>query len=266
MIIEKTRLSENALLTAYIADDTGYKRDGLLVIPGGGYNNVCADIEGEPIALAFLGKGVNTFVLEEYSVAENALFPNSLIDASLAMKHIKDNADKYNIDKERVFACGFSAGGHLCASLGILWNLDAIYEKIDMERGYNKPKGIIPCYPVISGITDTHMGSIRNLCGKENPSLAELEAVSVETFVDENSAPAFIMHTANDHLVPVINSIVLAAAYSKVKVPFALHIFPDAPHGVALGNEITKRDREEYLKPDIAQWVDMAHYWMKELK
>ena len=264
MLIEKTRLNENALLTAYIADDTGYKRDGLLIIPGGGYNNVCKETEGEPVALAFLGKGVNTFVLEEYSVAENALFPNSLIDASLAMKHIKDNADKYNIEKERVFACGFSAGGHLCASLGVLWKLDAIYEKIDMERGYNKPKGIIPCYPVVSGITDTHLGSIKNLCGKEDTVF--LYGSGAETFVDEESAPAFIFHTANDHLVPVVNSLVLAAAYSKAKVPFALHIFPDAPHGVALGNEITRRDKEEYVKPDIAQWVDMAHYWMKGIK
>ncbi len=266
MLLEKIKLSETAELTAYIADDTGYKRDGLLIIPGGGYNNVCKEREGEPVALAFLGKGVNTFVLEAYAVAENAKFPNPLIDASLAMKHIKDNADKYGIDKERVFACGFSAGGHLCASLGILWHLDEIYEKIKMEKGYNKPKGIIPCYPVVSGITDTHLGSFQNLCGKESPAFAELEAVSVETFVDENSAPAFIMHTANDAVVPVDNSLVLAAAYNKAKVPFALHIFPDAPHGVALGNKITECGKEEYVKPDIEQWVDMALYWMKGVK
>ena len=266
MFIEKIKLNDNALLTAYIADDTGYKRDGLLVIPGGGYSNICSNREGEPIALAFLGKGVNAFVLEQYSVAKNAKFPNPLIDACLAMKHIKDNADKYGIDKDRVFAAGFSAGGHLCACLGTMWHLDFIYEKIQMEKGYIKPKGIIPCYPVISGLTNTHINSFRMLSGKESPTLAELEALSVETYVDENSSPAFIFHTANDQVVPVDNALIFAAAYNKAKVPFALHIFPDAPHGVALGNEITKCGKEEWVKPDIEKWVDMALYWMKGVK
>ena len=264
MFIEKIKLNENTTLTAYIGD-TGYKRDAVLVIPGGGYCCVCADREGEPVALAFLGKGINAFVLDSYSINENAVFPNPLIDASLAMKHIKDNADKYSIDKDRVFACGLSAGGHLCAALGSLWHLDLIYEKINMEYGYNKPKGIIPCYPVING-EYPHLGSFQNLTGKEAPSKEELESVSIDRFVSEKSVPAFITHTANDQVVPVENALLLAMAYSKANIPFALHVFPDSPHGSALGNKITSKGKEEWIKKDIEQWVDMALYWMEELK
>ncbi len=265
MYIEEIRLSENALLVAYIADDMGYKRDGLLIIPGGGYKIISDLREGSSIALDFLGKGLNCFVLKEYSLNENAKFPQPLIEASLAMKHIKDNADRYGIDKERIFAIGFSAGGHLCASLGNMWYIDEIYKEIDMEFGYNKPKGIIPCYPVISG-DHPHLGSFQMLTGKESPTKKELDSVSVDNFVSEKSSPAFIMHTANDGVVPVENSLLLAMAYSKNKIPFELHIFPDGTHGIALANEITSNGNADYLKKEVEQWPVLALDWIRRIK
>ena len=123
MIFKKIQLDkddENIYLEAYIADKTeGFTRNAILVIPGGGYGSVCSDREGEPIAMAFMPYGYNAFVLH-YSVASvnKRTFPSQLIEASKAMKHIKDNAKEYNIDPERVFVTGFSAGGHLAATLG----------------------------------------------------------------------------------------------------------------------------------------------------
>lgn len=110
---------DDAYLEAYIADKVGdFTRKAIVVIPGGGYSNVCADREGEPIAMAFLPYGYNAFVLH-YTVNKKP-FPFHLIQASKAMKHIKDNANEHNVDTSRIFVAGFSAGGHLAASLGTM--------------------------------------------------------------------------------------------------------------------------------------------------
>ena len=161
---------ESIYLDALIADPTpSYTRRAILVIPGGAYQNVCAGHEGEPIGLAFMAHGYNAFVLH-YSVARVRPFPAQLIEASLAVKHIKDNAERYGIDPNEVFAVGFSAGGHLACSLGVLWHLPEIYEQTGMPYGYNRVKGIILGYPVITGEGRTHWGTHCNLWCTDTPS------------------------------------------------------------------------------------------------
>ena len=265
MIFKSVKLVEgkdNVKLDCYIADKTeGFTRKAILVIPGGGYGCICSSREGEPIAHAFMPYGFNAFVLH-YSVGEaNCQKWNPLIEASLAMKHIKDNAEQYGIDADNVYATGFSAGGHLCASLGILWHKSEIYEDIDMPYGYNKPKGIIPVYPVIScDPAFSHRGSFYNLVGRDKPEDEYLE-FSLEHHVDEQSAPAFIVHTATDQVVNVRNAIKLADAYAEKNVPFELHIFEDAPHGMALSNKVTAGKSSAYNNPHNAHWVMLAAEW-----
>ncbi len=269
MIIKRISLNESrddVYLDAYIADKTlNFKRKAILVIPGGGYSEVCFDREGEPVAQAFIPYGYNAFVLT-YSVRRTARFPEQLIEASRAMKHIRDNAEEYGIDPEKVFVTGFSAGGHLCAALGTMWHIPAIYEAIDMEFGYNRPTGIMPIYPVISGVDAArHFGSFKNMLCTSEPTEAELISVSIEKNVDEHAVPAFIMHTSNDEIVSVRNSLLLAEAYNAVGKQFELHIYPDAPHGIATANAITSRGRCEWEKPEIAKWVAQATAWAEAL-
>ena len=257
---------EDVFLDVYVADRNKHiDRKAILVIPGGGYGCVCSDREGEPIALAFIPYGYNAFVLS-YSVARKKTFPGQLIEASLAMKHIRDHAEEYGIDPDQIFATGFSAGGHLCASLGLLWHKKEIYDAIDMPFGYNRPTGIMPVYPVISANPEyRHMGSFKNLLGTDEPTEAQLNEVSLEKCVDENSVPLFLMHTSNDQLVPVRNSLALAWAYSAAGKPFELHVYPDAPHGVALGNELTANGKEVFINPEIAKWVGQAAAWAEHI-
>lgn len=244
----------------------GFTRKALLVIPGGGYGNVCAEREGEPIGAAFMAHGYNAFVLH-YSVAQKKLFPAQLIQASMAIKHIKDNAEEYNIDPEQVFAVGFSAGGHLAASLGVMWNLPAVYDAVDMPCGYNKPKGVMLIYPVITGMEEKkrHLGSFVNLLGTENPTEEQLASCSIERHVHPEASPAYIVHTANDGLVPVQNSLLLADAYAEAGLTFELHIYPDAPHGMALGNAITAVNEPKFDNPCLAKWVENAVMWAERL-
>ena len=262
MKYEKIYLKEgrpDVYLETFVADSVvGYTRKAILVIPGGGYGAVCADREGEPVALAFLPYGFSAFVLH-YSVDRVEPYPAQIREVALAIKHIKDNAAKYGIDPDKLFTVGFSAGGHLTASSGVFWNRPEVTEGIDMPEGYNKPRGIIPVYPVIN--PKWHAGSFYNLLCKDDPTREELDYVSIDLHVDESSVPAFIVHTADDTCVGVQNSLSLATAYSNAGVDFELHIFPHAPHGVSLGNEITSLGETVWEDPMIARWVEMAAYW-----
>ncbi|MBR5518754.1 MAG: alpha/beta hydrolase [Clostridia bacterium] len=269
MIIKRIPLDkefDNVYLDVYIADPTdNFTRKAILVIPGGGYQKVCSNREGEPIAMAFMPYGYNAFVLR-YSVNGQKVFPGQLIEASLAMKHIKDNAEEYNIDPEKIFVTGFSAGGHLAASLGILWHLPKVYEATGMEYGYNKPAGMMLAYPVISSDPSfAHKGSFQNLLGKEEPTLEELEKVSLEKHVDEKSVPLYLMHTSNDGLVPVKNALALATAYAEAGKTFELHVYPDAPHGISLGNAITAGTTEKFINSQVERWIQDATIWANTL-
>lgn len=269
MIYEKiplSRESDEVYADAYIADKTGnFKRGAIIVIPGGGYTEICSEREGEPIAMAFMSYGYNAFVLH-YSVAPKKKFPAQLIEVSAAIKYIKDNAERFNIDTENIFVVGFSAGGHLAASLGTIWHKKEIYEALDMPFGYNKPKGIILGYPVITAFgSESPFSSFEALlCEKKTP-VELLMQCSIEKNVDERSVPAFIMHTVNDELANVKNSLVLANAYTDNNIPYEMHIYPDAPHGIALGNKITECGNEKYNNAHIAEWIRLAAEWAEKI-
>ena len=249
-------------LTTYVQDEGWKKRDAMLVIPGGGYSCVCADREGEPIALAFAARGVNAFVLN-YSVGKKSLFPRPLADASLAMAYIKDHAEEFHIDPERVFCVGFSAGGHLAASLGTLWHLDSVDKMTGLPHGKNRPAGMILCYAVLISGEGAHKGSFYNILGTTEPTDEQLALYSIEKHIDDNTAPAFLMHTANDPVVPVKNALDVAEALAAKGKQFELHIYPDGPHGVALGDWQTGRGNTAWCDSKVARWVDDAIYWME---
>ena len=266
MIYKKIQLDDEAYLEVYAADKVGdFVRKALLVIPGGGYGVVCSDREGEPIAMAFMPYGYNAFVLH-YSVGGSKTFPAQLIQASLAMKHIKDHAEEYNIDPENVFVTGFSAGGHLAASLGTMWHKKEVYDAVPMEYGYNRPAGMILVYPVVTGLHQwMHRGSFENLIGSRELSEEKMKECSIEENVDERSVPMYLIHTANDQLVNIRNAMCLANAYIEKGLAFEMHVYPDAPHGIALANKITACGNAKFDNACIAKWVENAVLWAERV-
>ena len=177
------------------------------------------------------------------------------------MKFIKDNADKFNIDPNYVFVTGYSAGGHLAASLGILYNSKYVTDAIDMPENYARPTGMILAYPVITSGEYAHRGSIDNILHDEREDADALTKVSLEKCVDENTVPAFIWHTREDTTVPVENSIMLSASLAKNNIPFEMHIFPYGGHGLSLATPVVG-----YNRPSIAQWFNDATRWMETIK
>lgn len=241
-------------------------RPAIVVCPGGGYGFL-SDREAEPIAIAFMNHGFNAFILN-YSIAPNASEHRPLIEAALAIKHVRENAEKYNIDPEKVFIIGFSAGGHLACSTGTLWNTPEVREALgkDAPLGIGKPNGMILAYPVITAFEHTHLGTIHNVCGTETPSEELLTHFSLENQVDATTSPTFIWHTFTDEAVPVQNSLCLAKALTDHGVPFELHIYPEGHHGLSLATEETWSCWDGMIQPAVQGWVDLAARWAKNLK
>ena len=271
MIIERIPLdpaNDEVFLDAYVAEPCAdYRRKALLICPGGAYGMLDIFREGEAVAQAFMPHGYNAFVLSYSLKKSGKTFPAQLIEASLAVKHIRENAKKYGIDPNMIFVAGFSSGGHLAACLATMWKRPDVCAAVGGKFGCNRPAGIMLLYPVISADCDVapHMGSFRNLLGLEEPSHEQLAEVCVEKNVDADACPVFMMHTADDEIVGVRNSLVLADAYSRLGIPFELHIYTGAPHGVALANKVTEENEPRFVNSRIAAWVDQAAAWAESL-
>lgn len=266
MTIKEIKIGScGATLTAYIADEKRRVRDAMLVIPGGGYAEVCDDREGEPIALAFLARGMNAFVLKYIVPPKDKYQP--LYEASLAVQHIKENAEAYCINASRVFAVGFSAGGHLCATLGTMWLDDELNSRRGIKPGENKLCGMVLCYPLISSDERfTHVGCFDKLLGEERNDESLKKAFSLEKRVNKNTCPAFIVHTAEDAVVPIKNSLAMASALAENGVMFELHVYPKGPHGMALATENTECGNPAWVDSQYARWVDDVIVWSKRIK
>lgn len=226
------------------------KPRGLVVVcPGGGYT-VKAPHEGEPIALWLNSLGISAVVLE-YRVSPY-LHPIPLMDAQRAIRLVRIHAEEWNIDPDHIGILGFSAGGHLAATVGTHYDAGDLKAKDPTDRLSCRPDALILCYPVITTNKFAHQGSIVNLLG-ENPSEELLNNLSNEKQVDENTPVAFLWHTANDEGVPVENSLMFAAALQSHHVPYALHIYSKGAHGLGLA--------EEY--PEICTWTSTCGEWLK---
>ncbi len=237
------------------------KRKAILICPGGAYS-YCSERESEAVAMPFIARGFNAFVLY-YSVKEKSKFPAPLIDASLAVKCMKDNAEEFHIDPDYIFVIGFSAGGHLAGALGTMWHEKCVYDAIDMPYGYNKVRGAILCYAVITAGKYAHRGSIDNILGmqgSENADAALLDSVSIEKHVDENTVPMFVWHTSTDKCVPVQNSLMLCQALADNGIPFELEVYPEGEHGLSIATEIVGT-KNAY----ISRWVDDACRFINKL-
>ena len=282
MLIKTIELSEQypgATLTTYVADNSAelkaHPRKAIVVCPGGGYHALM-DEEGEPIAKAFLSAGLNAFLLRYTLGMKGSKYPENpgasdyapLIEAALAVKHIREHAEEYHIDPDQIFIIGFSSGGHLAASTGILWKTAAVQKalgaSLEEPTEIGKPNGILLSYPVITSGEFAHKRSFFFLCNTKEPTEEELLRFSLEKHVDETSAPLFVWHTFTDKTVPVQNSLLLANAYAEKGVPFEMHVFPDGPHGVSLANEETMAHKPHLIVPHVQGWMDLAIRWIKD--
>ncbi len=226
----------------YLHEDNR-KRPFMLVLPGGGYTGVWCH-EGKLVSDVFYDKGYNVGVLT-YTTNPALIEPvkkQALNDVGRAVRYIRKNCDNLNVIVDKVCICGFSAGGHVAASL-VVHHDDIEETNHEYVEFSSKPNAAILSYPVITTKLDiTHKGSVESLISRDaytnvDKYINELEYFSLETQVNENTVPCFIWHTATDDVVPVENSYLFAQALQKNKIPYALHIFSEGKHGVSTADE-----------------------------
>lgn len=235
-------------------------RGAVLICPGGGYE-FTSQREAEPIALQFNAAGFHAFVVY-YSVAPNK-HPQALLDVSRAMCILRENSKEWKIDVDKVAVCGFSAGGHLAASLGVYWDKAYLKDVPGIDLNMNNPNALILCYPVVTSGTYAHTGSFNSLLGIDaDKSL--LSEMSLEHNVSEKTPPTFLWHTFDDNEVPVENSLLFAQALRAKNIPFELHIYPEGPHGLSLANNETDENGMG-VYPNVATWMKLCTTWLSNL-
>lgn len=300
MKTEVIKLYENrndVTLTTYVLQDSlemlaGKRRPAILICPGGAYLN-CSDREAEPIAMKFASMGYHTFVLrystyqqggaEEFPdiskslpVKEHCKHPTPMREIGQSMLIIREHAEEWLVDTDRIAVCGFSAGAHNAAMYATNWHTDVISEYFHEDKEKFRPAAAILGYALSdyifmkentekTTVMDREFFKASNTAfmGTAEPSEEQLDEVSPARHVTENTPPTYLWATAADTLVPVQHSIRMAHALADKKIPFEMHIFEEGGHGLALANQASAASKSQ-MNSDAAKWADLAGCWLEK--
>jgi acetyl esterase/lipase len=228
----------------------------VIICPGGGYWVLAYDYEGTDIAKYLNTIGVAAIVLKyRLPTYGNCIEPYKapLMDAQRAMRIVRSNAEKWNIDPTKIGIMGFSAGGHLASTLGTHFDYGNKTAADPIEQQSCRPDFMILMYPVIS-FTDSccHTGSREALLGK-NPPKELAESFSNELQVTKDTPPAFFVHADDDSGVPVENTLLMYKALRANNISAEIHILSEGEHGfgLALNNE------------HVASWANNLKLWLR---
>lgn len=252
-ILTKVKQVTTPTLTVYQPDAPN--GTAIVIFPGGGYEHLTMTKEGYKVAQWLNTLGITAFVVK-YRLPSDKIMHNKTIgplqDAQEAMRVVRRHADEWNIDKDRIGVIGFSAGGHLAASLSTNYNY-LVYEVKDNVSA--KPNFSVLVYPVISMQSDiTHTVSKSNLLGS-SPTTESIEKYSNEKQVDSITPITFLVHATDDASVPVANSLRYFEALQKHKIPVELHVYEKGGHGFGLGRNGTSE-----------AWTKQCELWLRSNK
>ena len=225
----------------------------VIICPGGAYWGLAIKHEGIQVAKWLNSLGITAFVLK-YRLPDGSIMENKSIgpmqDGQKAIRIVRNRAKEWGIDPNRIGIMGFSAGGHLAATLSVHFN-EKVYQPEDLTSA--RPDFSLLIYPVISMKDDiTHWGSRENLLGK-SPSAEQIAHFSNELQVNSETPPAFMVHSLDDDAVLVQNSISYALAMHKFKIPCELHIYQSGGHGYGLGRS----------KNTESSWPEACRKWFE---
>jgi acetyl esterase/lipase len=233
-IIEEGRISNiHEPTITYIAPAVDRPNGTAVVIaPGGGYTRLSTEREGIQYANWLSSLGVTCFVLknrlQEYG------HPAPLQDMLRAIRTVRSRAAEFGIDRNRIGAMGSSAGGHLSASAGTLFDHPDGRTGAEIDTVSGRPDFMILMYPVIT-MRDpaAHAGSRQALLG-ESPAEEMLQFASLENQVTATTPPTLLIHTQEDASVPVENSILFFQALTRAGVPAEMYLFERGEHGMGM--------------------------------
>ena len=253
---EMGRISKvtNPTLTVFIPENPN--GTAVVICPGGGYAYLSINKEGYQVAEWLNTLGITAFVLK-YRLPSSEIMPDKSVgplqDAQESIRYIRRNAEKWQLNTEKIGIIGFSAGGHLAATLSTQYD-DKTYQAQDATSA--KPNFSILIYPV-SSLADEimHKGSRNKLLGKNSSSELN-DKYSPEKQVTGQTPPAFLVHALDDVGVSFENSMVYFAALKKHNVPAEMHIYESGGHGFGLGNKGTS----QFWTESCIKWLQQHQY------
>jgi acetyl esterase/lipase len=210
---------------------------GVLVLPGGGYGGLAIGHEGTDVASWLNARGLDAWMLR-YSVAEST--PTPLLHRPLQQAQGAVSFIRKTFAPRLLGAWGFSAGGHLCATLA--------------TSAWEETRGLdfhILAYPVITMGEHTHGGSRANLLGA-SPCAASIEEWSGEKRISLSTSPCFLFHTWDDTAVPVENALLYLRALRAHRIAVEAHLYESGPHGVGLAPN----------DPVLSTWTARLEAWL----
>ena len=297
-------------LKSYIWEDSpqllnGRKRPAVIICPGGGYLQA-GDNEGEPTAFKFASMGYHAFVLhystyhvsfedffglfatldgtaehaasflKKYPPSSENMYPMPMIDIGRAMLLIREHAEEWNVDMDRIALCGFSAGAHNSAMFCTNWHKPVITDALSCKSEDIRPAALIlgytvSDYPLMNAMRNAAPAPIAEFfdisntlfTGSAAPEGERAELLSPSRNVDEHTPPTFLWAVADDTLVPVQNTLLMGTALADHHVPFEMHIFEHGQHGIGLGTQASAGTKEQIFE-DAGKWSDLAGKWLEK--
>jgi acetyl esterase/lipase len=245
-----TKVSEPSL-TPFFPEKDRATKTAIIVIPGGGYAGIAINHEGIEIAKKFAAAGITAFVLK-YRLPNDLIMTDRSIgplqDAQRAIQVVRERAEEWNLDTNKIGVIGFSAGGHLASTLGTHFQKALIDNHSNISL---RPDFMALIYPVITMGAYTHQGSRQNLIGQPAPQ-DQINLYSNEKQVNKNTPITFLLHAQDDDVVPVKNSLLFYEAMTTAGGKAEMHLYQSGGHGFGSNNKTT---------PD--QWFDRCINWLK---
>lgn len=240
-------------ISAYFPAKGKQNGTSVIICPGGGYHTLLTKREGSDVARAFNNLGITAFVLKyrlpnERTMVDKSIGP--LQDAQQALLTVRKHAKRWGLDPGKIGMMGFSAGGHLASMTGTYINNSGIENKMNLKI---RPDFMLLINPVISMTNEIgHIGS-RNFLLGESPSEAQIAQFSSEIQVSATTPPAFLVHSGDDKVVSVENSIQFYLALRKHGVAAGMHLYAKGEHGFL-------------TQPSFEEWFGRCVYWMQSME
>ena len=273
------------LLDPELAPGCHKTRPMAVVLPGGAYL-IHAHREAEPVAARLLGMGFDVCILR-YStyvtgmdaqgmpvVSPRSHYPLQVVQAMSAVACVRDHAQEWGIDPQRVCVMGFSAGAHIAGSLAERFDDAELLELVDATAGEVKPDALALCYPMVTGslVADAQRGVgnqfmrenasllAEALFGRDDPCQSDYDAVDLRRGVRSDMPRTFVWQTGEDDMVDPTETLDLVAEMRRQGVPCELHLFERGPHGLSLADDTCAVDDTD-INPEAAAWVDLFARW-----
>ena len=245
---------ESATLEGYILDcelklGQETSRPAIVICPGGGYV-YCSPREAEPVALRYAAAGYHAFILR-YSTGRNCAHLAPMKQVDWVIGHLRENAETWHIDPNKILTCGFSAGGHLAFWAGV--------------QAENKPNGMILSYPAISAPNIPGADfMLKLLMGRNEVTDEDARQLDLLQFVDKSAPPVFLVATAED-LLTNYGALLVANKYAQLGLGYELHIFQHGPHGYSLADATSADGSSQVLNAAYATWPELSVQWMQKV-